>query len=502
MASLLAELQESGSRKSDGTANDSGLVWAFIPGTTSPATLYTDADLTAIATQPVVLDEGGRVPRADYPDGLWVTTKIRLYVEASDTTVVSDTTYTPADAGNTAVENDGFTGDTLDEVLTAAKTSFGGDDFKYLIALGQTERNYSDVISEIHASVKAFGAKGDGIATDTTSVQNTINFVKAAGGGVVYFPPGTYKIDQALTLTGVNGVTFRGAGIAATVITSSHATADAFTVSTCNSLLFEGFRVSHSATSTGKAFSLTTCVRPTFLRVETGDASDSGVHRYGIYATTCSGLAIRDCHVFAIAADAAARGVYANNCGGISTIGGTIQAIAGYAMEFDGDTYCASFSTVMGASLRFAATLTGIYFTFVGSSITTLSVATATIPFIRMIGAGIDASATSGAVGAAQTPSLIAGNEVILSATSGGAGIVTVNSPAILPGTGASNGVDLYWNFVFKNASGGAVTWTLNAVFVTASAIPTTDGHTIGVRFRWDRATSKLREVSRADTVT
>jgi hypothetical protein len=76
-----------------------------------------------------------------------------------------------------------------------------------------------------------------------------------------------------------------------------------------------------------------------------------------------------------------------------------------------------------------------------------------------------------------------------------------VNAPAILPGT-LSDDTNLYWDFVFKNAAGGAVTWTLNAVYVVNAAIPTTDAHTISVRFRWDRTTSKLRECSRSDTVT
>jgi hypothetical protein len=156
--------------------------------------------------------------------------------------------------------------------------------------------------------------------------------------------------------------------------------------------------------------------------------------------------------------------------------------------------------------IEFAAGITGTKFEIVGnptlgSTTAPIVMSAATLPVYRQWGNGIESFATSGATGGAQTPVLYRGNEVTLSATSGGAGTVTVNAPAVLPGTSASD-VNLYWDFVFKNAAAGAVTWSLNAVFVVASAIPTTDAHTISVRFRWDKATSKLREVSRADTVT
>ncbi|MBI4560390.1 MAG: glycoside hydrolase family 28 protein, partial [Candidatus Hydrogenedentes bacterium] len=41
-------------------------------------------------------------------------------------------------------------------------------------------------------SVKDFGATGDGEAKDTPAIQKAIDTVANAGGGTVYFPPGTY----------------------------------------------------------------------------------------------------------------------------------------------------------------------------------------------------------------------------------------------------------------------------------------------------------------------
>lgn len=41
-------------------------------------------------------------------------------------------------------------------------------------------------------SVKAYGARGDGNTLDTAAINNAIAAASSAGGGTVYFPPGTY----------------------------------------------------------------------------------------------------------------------------------------------------------------------------------------------------------------------------------------------------------------------------------------------------------------------
>ncbi|HEV2402807.1 MAG TPA: glycosyl hydrolase family 28-related protein [Candidatus Saccharimonadales bacterium] len=57
-------------------------------------------------------------------------------------------------------------------------------------------------------NVKDYGAKGDGSTDDTASIQSAINVVQTAGGGVVYFPAGTYLVTPtsapALSITGAN----------------------------------------------------------------------------------------------------------------------------------------------------------------------------------------------------------------------------------------------------------------------------------------------------------
>ncbi|HUW59989.1 MAG TPA: glycosyl hydrolase family 28 protein [Candidatus Bathyarchaeia archaeon] len=48
-----------------------------------------------------------------------------------------------------------------------------------------------------------FGAKGDGTAKDTAAVQSAIDACAAAGGGTVYFAPGTYLCGSVRLKTGV-----------------------------------------------------------------------------------------------------------------------------------------------------------------------------------------------------------------------------------------------------------------------------------------------------------
>ncbi len=65
-------------------------------------------------------------------------------------------------------------------------------------------------------SVKDFGARGDGATDDTASVQSAINTTATAGGGVVYFPLGTYVISQ-ISLNAQSNVQLLGAGTASII---------------------------------------------------------------------------------------------------------------------------------------------------------------------------------------------------------------------------------------------------------------------------------------------
>ncbi|MGY1631575.1 right-handed parallel beta-helix repeat-containing protein [Geodermatophilus sp. SYSU D01186] len=80
---------------------------------------------------------------------------------------------------------------------------------------------------DVH-DVRDHGARGDGVHDDTVAVQATIDAAQHAGGGVVYFPTGVYRLQpqsprttdaddnidegHALSVTGSH-ITFRGEGV-------------------------------------------------------------------------------------------------------------------------------------------------------------------------------------------------------------------------------------------------------------------------------------------------
>lgn len=68
-----------------------------------------------------------------------------------------------------------------------------------------------------YINVKEYGAIGDGIIDDTIAIQNAINSLNTDTGGVVYIPPGTYKVTSSITVSKLY-VHILGAGIGSTTI--------------------------------------------------------------------------------------------------------------------------------------------------------------------------------------------------------------------------------------------------------------------------------------------
>lgn len=91
-------------------------------------------------------------------------------------------------------------------------------------------------------NVRGFGAIGDDNHDDTASVQAAIAACETGGGGVVYFPPGRYKITGTLSST-KSGVSLQGADWAASTINFQNGSADCITSKGANFLTgqIEGF---------------------------------------------------------------------------------------------------------------------------------------------------------------------------------------------------------------------------------------------------------------------
>ncbi|AIQ60673.1 glycosyl hydrolase family 28-related protein [Paenibacillus borealis] len=71
----------------------------------------------------------------------------------------------------------------------------------------QTVYGTEDIVIA-NINVKDYGAKGDGTTDDTAAVQNALHAASVQGGGVVFAPEGTYRLNGHLVIP--TGVTLRG----------------------------------------------------------------------------------------------------------------------------------------------------------------------------------------------------------------------------------------------------------------------------------------------------
>ena len=102
---------------------------------------------------------------------------------------------------------------TINVIVTQNTTNKAANiEFNGIFTQGGTNavtRSIQTKLREEWISVKDFGAVGDGNANDTIAVQDAINYANTLGGGVVYFPEGTYNLA---ILYYRPGITFQGEG--------------------------------------------------------------------------------------------------------------------------------------------------------------------------------------------------------------------------------------------------------------------------------------------------
>lgn len=188
----------------DGKPLENGYVYIGTAGldpVANPTNVYWDEAATQVAAQPIRTIGG-------YPSNNGV--RSRLYVAATDYSI--------------KVTNVNGT-DTVPVSLYNAEEFFAADIIFLQAGAGAVPRTVESKLRE-SISVKDFGAVGNGIADDTTAIQNAIN---AANGRPVYLPAGTYKITSGLDFntTGlgiVSGLKLIGEGKYKTTIDNASGT--------------------------------------------------------------------------------------------------------------------------------------------------------------------------------------------------------------------------------------------------------------------------------------
>jgi hypothetical protein len=91
----------------------------------------------------------------------------------------------------------------------AADTPF--TNFAFRATGGNTSRTMPDRLADVY-NVKDFGAVGNGSHDDRQNIQDAMDYAVARGGGIVFFPRGSYYVRSKLIPTGNNAIHLVGSG--------------------------------------------------------------------------------------------------------------------------------------------------------------------------------------------------------------------------------------------------------------------------------------------------
>lgn len=157
---------------SDGTALENGYIYigeAGMDARENPIQVYWDEALTQTAAQPI---------RTEFGFPTYQGTASALYIAEDACTITTLDRFQ-----RIVLQNAANGGATSSAIITFTQAGTGA-----------VERDAQDKMRE-RLSVADFGAMGNGIANDTTAIQNAINEASVANA-IVYFQPGTYLVTS------------------------------------------------------------------------------------------------------------------------------------------------------------------------------------------------------------------------------------------------------------------------------------------------------------------
>lgn len=274
-------------------------------GTGATATYFQDFEGTdAVSTgTPITLDSNGRT--VAYVNEL-------VEVEVKDSDGITVLTFT-AGAASGVIEYQGqsFTGTSYSTAASAAGnptnlqalldlwlTNAGAIDWKVLVSgSAATLSNALGAVTGMLFNVKdpAYGAVGDNVSNDAAAIGAAIT-AAATNGGIVFFPPGTYRCTTSLTLS--PKVSMLGCGPNASIITMDHATNDFLIVTgspTVNYQTVEGLKFVVSQANSGKLVTVGTSTLLAMRNCYVGGANVNGYVVYGVAMGGSSAFVAKDC---------------------------------------------------------------------------------------------------------------------------------------------------------------------------------------------------------------
>jgi hypothetical protein len=173
-----------------------GKLYSYAAGTTTPLATYTGNTTTTANSNPVILNSRGEA-------GVWLSSsyyKLKL-TDSNDVEI-----WTVDNVGGFATMAD------LTAAINALTASLAASSGSSLIGFIQAGTGAVATTAQAKMrqtiSVKDFGAIGNDSNDDTTSIQAAINYANTIGGDV-YFPAGTYRITNGLTINNSGDITAR-----------------------------------------------------------------------------------------------------------------------------------------------------------------------------------------------------------------------------------------------------------------------------------------------------
>jgi parallel beta-helix repeat protein len=174
--------------ETNGLPLENGYIWigaANLDPQGNPISVYWDAALTIQAAQPI-RTLNGYPSRSGTPARIYVNSDYSIRVQDSKGSLVYSAPQATERYGN-IINADGVVYDPA--------------------GVDAVTRTVQDKLREM-VSVKDFGAVGDGLIDDSAAIQDAIDSV--GNGGVVYFPPASYRISTQLQLNTKSRVSLVG----------------------------------------------------------------------------------------------------------------------------------------------------------------------------------------------------------------------------------------------------------------------------------------------------
>lgn len=176
-------------------------------------------------------------------------------------------------------------------------------------------------------NVKTYGAVGDGTTDDSTACQAAISACATAGGGIVYFPPGNFRMTAAGLTVSTSSVELRGAGEYATYVSVAQNA-----VMANGAIYLHGNSASRNLVRHQMVSNMTVCMGPTDGSAGAGSGTTPGIKcdyvtfarvenvrifgfQQNIRLFQSNNFRTRNVHIAPLASTATCYGIFVDNTG-------------------------------------------------------------------------------------------------------------------------------------------------------------------------------------------